>query len=137
MVVGAEVFRDPPRGRVFARRRLGEADGERPRPNAELAGHDGDDERRVVAARQERADRHIGHKPVAHRLNEKRAQLVRQAVRVGHRSVRGSAASKRKKRRRLLKAESARLKAEVQARPRFQFSDVAVDRPRRRNVLEQ
>ena len=75
VVLGAEMAGDR-RGVVrFVELRVLEADRERPHRRRTLLLHQRDDERRVDAARQEGAERHVGDHPLANRRGQTRFEL--------------------------------------------------------------
>ncbi len=114
----------------------GEADGEGLHRARALRLHQRGDERRIDAARQERAERHVRHHLVAHRAAQRALELPQESGFV--RSARGIEASTRG---RFLQVPVARepclaVGAERKHHSRLELVDAAIDAVRRRHVAE-
>ena len=82
-VLGAEALGDDPRKRQLVEPLVREADRERPHGRRGRLRHRRDDCRRIDAAREEGAERHVGDHAPPHRGPQPRPQLLRQFPLVG------------------------------------------------------
>ena len=82
-MIGPEDRRDLASIRELARRRTGEADGERLHGLAHLLRHERDDQARVESAAEHRAERNVGHETEPHGLPKRLEQALRVLADVG------------------------------------------------------
>ena len=131
-VLGREALGHDARVRALVVLRVArEADRERLDAAARGAGHERHDRRRVEPAREEGAERHVGHEPPLDRGLEQRPEALL-GLGVAHR-LRDGVAARKARPPVALRRLGARL-GRHQRVSRRQSADSAVERPRRRNV---